>query len=136
MSKILTEFQEQFSDKEALQEYLNNPDNTTDEDRFRMEGKLYYKEGLQTSDEVSPGEIAMSASLRRAFAGGLKLGEVVYVYNQDNPSAKVALTVKPALTKNREEENKVGYRQPAINTEDINNIANGNRKIIIEKKVK
>ncbi len=137
-AEMAREFQEQFPDKKSLEEFLQT--NTTEEDRNRLEGKMYYKDGLQASEEVGKGQIAMSSSLRRAFAGGLKTGDMVYVYDannldeQGNPKVKVALEIIPAKVKNRSEDEKVGYRKPAVNQDTINNLGSENRNIIVEKK--
>ena len=139
LNEVLQEFQEQFANKEVFEEFLRA--NTTEEDLNRLEGKMYYRDGLQESEEVGDGQIAMSGSLRRAFAGGLKIGDTVYIYNADNSGdkekskRKIALKVVSDKIKNRSEEQKVGYRKPAINLDTIKNLGGRNMDIVVEKKM-
>ena len=133
--EILHEFTRKFSDKKPLAIFLQ--ENLTEVDKNRLEGKLYYQDGLQETEEVKEKEIALGASLRRAFPGGLKKGDSVYVYNAGSKDSenRLILQVVSAKAKNRSEEEKIGFRRPAINSTTSKKFQQGNKEIIIEKKI-
>ena len=135
LAEILREFTRKFSDKKFLAIFLQ--ENLTEVDENRLEGKLYYQDGLQETEEVGERKIALGASLRRAFPGKLKTGDLVYVYNagSEDSANRLILQVVPAKVKNRSEKEKIGVRRPAINPAISKKFQQGNRKIVIEKKV-
>ncbi len=137
IAQILVEFSERHPDQESFNDFLKA--NTTLEDVIRLEGKMYFENGLQESEEIAESEVAMSGNLRRALF--LQVGDRVKVFeagSQDSDNRKgVFLKVIPAKIKdkngdNRPEEDRVGYRLPAVSQEALKNFG-GNKKIVIEK---
>jgi len=125
IAEIARDFHNEFPDEQSLQEYLEK--NTTEEDKIRLEGKMYFSNGLQRSEEVSNNKIAMSRSLRKAL--GVKKGEEIVVYH--NPEVKYVLEVIPAFTsKDSFDKEKIGWRVPAINIDALNG-----KSVVIEKEV-
>ena len=131
IAEIARDFHNEFPDEKSLQEYLEK--NTTEEDKIRLEGKMYFPNGLQQSEEVSNNKIAMSRSLRKAL--GVEKGEEIVLHhnpeNTKDPEVKYVLEVIPAFTSedslNKE---KIGWRVPAINIDALKG-----KSVVIEKEV-
>jgi hypothetical protein len=71
IGEILQDFQMEFITEEGLERYLK--ENKTEEDKFRLEGKLYKKAGIYAKGEIKEGEVALSKNLRAAL--GITVGD-------------------------------------------------------------
>ena len=73
LSEILKEFQEEFSNIDSFQDFLKQ--NETEEDRQRLEGKLYIE--VVKFDDVPEGVIQLSSNFRDAL--GVNIGDSVLI---------------------------------------------------------